>query len=178
MGQIWDAFSKSYTTEGLTGAKTVTGAKAYAFKTDYEIGSEVKITGFNIDYVRNRTGLKSNQQVLALMTNLVWQRYFVSSGYIRLFNEQDTVNGRSRILAKNMKRFMLNNKLEEKDVPARASYQAANPAEGDITEVEQYGGTDKWVKSVGGEAKDMDLPSLPSMPEFGFDFGFDLGFWI
>ena len=171
MGQIWDAFKKSYKTEGLTGAKTVTGAKAYAFETGYRIGSEVRISGFDTGYVRNRAGLKSNQQVLALMANLKWQRYFVSSGYLKLFNQQDTLNGRSRILAKNMKRFMANNKLEEKDVPARASYQAANPAKKDTEEVKRYGGTDKWIKEVGGEAKDIKVPSFPSftlpkMPSF------------
>jgi hypothetical protein len=164
MGQIWDAFTQSYKTEGITGAKTVSGDRAYAFRTGYGIGSEMKISGFEINYVRRRSGLGSNQQVLALLANLKFQRYFINNGSLDLYNTYDTTNARSRLLGKRIKEWVEREGLETSDIPARASYQSANPAGADRDEVIKYGGSDEWIDKEGGEAKDIDLPKLPGLP--------------
>lgn len=168
MAQIWDAFSQSYKTEGLTGAKTPSGGKAYAFETGYEIGSEIKISGFDIGYVRRRSGLEGNQQVLAVLTNLKFQRYFTNNGSLALYNTYDTQNARSRLLGKRIKQWIEREGLKVSDIPARASYQAANPAVKDTEEVLKYGGSESWVKKEGGEAKDLNIsfPALPTLPSF------------
>ena len=165
MGQIWDAFTKSYKTEGLTGARTPEGGKAYAFKTGYDIGSEIKISGFDLSYVSRRAGL-TNQQTLVVLANLKFQRYFISSGSLDLYNTYPTQNARSRILGKRIKQWIEREGLKMSDIPKHASYQAANPADKDRSEVLRYGGSEKWIREQGGEAKDLDLPSLPSLPGF------------
>lgn len=172
MGEIWDAFTKSYRTEGITGAKTGSGDRAYAFKTGYDIGSEMKISGFEINYVRRRSGLGSNQQVLVVLANLKFQRYFINNGSLDLYNTYETTNARSRLLGKRINEWMSREGLKTSDIPARASYQAANPGVNDRDEVKKYGGSDEWIEKEGGEAKDINLPKLPDVPGLpGINFG-------
>jgi len=174
MGQIWDAFSRSYKEEGLTGAKTPQGGKAYAFETGYDIGTTMKISGFEIGYVGRRCGL-NNQQVLVVLSNLKFQRYFVNNGSLNLYNTYETENARSRLLGKRIKEWLKQEGLEVRDIPARASYQAANPSDKDKDEVIRYGGSNEWIAKEGGEAKDwkpdISLPSMPAFPSLGGDFG-------
>ena len=164
MGQIWDAFTQSYKTEGISGAKTAVGGKAYAFRTGYDIGAEMKISGFEIGYVRRRSGLDNNQQVLAVLSNLKFQRYFINNGSLDLYNTYESTNARSRLLGKRINEWIQREGLKTSDVPSRASYQAANPAEKDTTEVLKHGGSREWIRKEGGEAKNIDMPSLPSLP--------------
>ena len=171
MGQIWDAFTKSYKTEGITGAKTVSGDRAYAFKTGYDIGSEMKISGFEINYVRRRSGLGSNQQVLVVLANLKFQRYFINNGSLDLYNTYENTNARSRLLGKRIDEWMSREKLKTSDIPAHASYQAANPGVNNRDEVIRFGGSDEWITKDGGEAKDIELLKLPDMPSLpGINF--------